>query len=210
MSRNLKGWAVVWIMTVPLFGAAEEPHNQQLTVFVAERAGTPAGVLAEAERNAAKVFHSAGVDIGWINCDEKHLTEACQKVHQADLIVHLVPRAGALSGDIFGVAFIEQGVGVYADVFFGSIQRLHEQDGAISLSPILGDVLSHEVGHLLLGSNSHSKDGIMQPHWSTQQLRQAAMGRLRFNKDQAEKIRNKILLLPRESRGKPALALVTQ
>ena len=210
MRRNSKGWAVIWIITVSLFGSAEEAHNPQLTVFVVERAGTPAGVLAEAERNATQVFRHAAVDVGWINCDESQPTEACQKISQADLIVHLVPRACTLSGDIFGVAFVEHSVGLYADVFFESIQRLHEQYRAVSLSPILGHVLSHEVGHLLLGSNSHSRDGIMQPHWTPQQLQQAAMGRMRFDKDQAAKMRNRISLLHDRSRENPTLASVNR
>ena len=32
----------------------------------------------------------------------------------------------------------------------------------------LGDVIAHEVGHLVLGSNSHSPSGIMRPHMDVQ------------------------------------------
>jgi hypothetical protein len=38
---------------------------------------------------------------------------------------------------------------------------------------ILGCDIAHEIGHLLLGSESHSASGIMQGHWERGQIRQA-------------------------------------
>jgi hypothetical protein len=190
MWRKATIW--VWMLMWSLIGWAEKSQNPHLTVFVAERAGTSVHALAEAERNAARVFHQAGVDVEWINCDDKQQEPACGKVSQADLIVHLVPRARTLTGDIFGVAFVENNAGVYADVFVDSIQSLREQDSAISLSPILGSVLAHEVGHLLLGTNAHSREGIMQAHWQAEQLRHIAKGQMRFTKEQSGRMRARV------------------
>ena len=185
------GRGIAWAMMWSLMGWAEQPQNPHLTVFVAERAATGMHVLAEAERNAAQAFHQAGVEVEWINCDEGH-GPACGKVSQADLVVHLIPRAHTLAGEIFGVAFVENNAGVYADVFFDSIQSLRQQDSAISLSPILGSVLAHEVGHLLLGSNAHSREGIMQAHWQAEQLDHIAKGQMRFTKEQSGKMRARV------------------
>jgi hypothetical protein len=191
MRRKTTGWVIVWVMMWSLMGWAEQPQNPHLTVFVAERAATGVHVLAEAERMAARVFRQAGVDVEWMNCDQGQ-GPACDKVSQADLVVHLVPRAHALSGEIFGVAYVENNAGVYADVFFDSIQSLRRQVSAVSLSPVLGSVLAHEVGHLLLGTNAHSREGIMQAHWQAEQLDRIAKGQMRFTKEQSGKMRARV------------------
>ncbi len=199
------GCLVIWLMTGSLLGWAEEARNSHLTVFVVERAGMPAVVLANAERNADQVFRRAGVDVRWINCENEPRT-SCEKISEADLIVRVVSRARTLSGEVFGVAFVENNAGTYADVFFDSIQSLHEQDRAVSLPPILGDVLAHEVGHLLLGTNSHSREGIMQAHWQAEQLHSIAKGQMRFTKEQAVKIRTRVLSLRSKERDDFVLA----
>jgi hypothetical protein len=45
---------------------------------------------------------------------------------------------------------------------------------------ILGSVIAHEIGHLLLGPNAHMESGIMQAQWTREQLNQAFRGRLMF------------------------------
>ena len=52
---------------------------------------------------------------------------------------------------------------------------------------ILGCVIAHELGHLLLGSNSHSDEGIMQPRWDPNQVRQLMMGTLLFTPEQSKR-----------------------
>ena len=205
-------WVVLGITAWSLLGyAADSPRqNPQLTVFVVERAGASARVLADAERNAARVFHQAGVDVDWINCDQINQESACGRFSQADLVVRLVPRALALSDEIFGVAFVENNAGTYADVFFDSIRRLREQDREVSLSPILGDVLAHEVGHLLLGTNAHSREGIMQAHWQAGQLQSVAKGQMRFTGEQASKMRARVSSMRRNRNDSTVVAMAHQ
>jgi hypothetical protein len=50
-------------------------------------------------------------------------------------------------------------------------------------------VPAHELGHLLLGSNAHSCEGIMRPSWHGNELRAASMGALLFTPEQARSIR---------------------
>jgi hypothetical protein len=57
------------------------------------------------------------------------------------------------------------------------------------LPVILGCMIAHEIGHLLLGPNSHSPSGVMQPRWEAKQVQQVLKGALVFNKQQAALIR---------------------
>ncbi len=46
---------------------------------------------------------------------------------------------------------------------------------------ILGHAAAHEIGHLLLGSNSHSPQGLMRARWSRQDLQNAGIGQSSFH-----------------------------
>ena len=54
---------------------------------------------------------------------------------------------------------------------------------------ILGDVIAHELGHLLLGTNSHSPTGIMCANWDHDYLTLALRGRQLFLPEQAASMR---------------------
>jgi hypothetical protein len=48
----------------------------------------------------------------------------------------------------------------------------HDRIAEVALSqhtPIvsgLGHIIAHEVGHLLIGANSHADEGLMRPNWN--------------------------------------------
>ena len=53
------------------------------------------------------------------------------------------------------------------------------------MATLLGRVTAHEIGHLLLGDNRHSADGIMRAVWSTRLLQHATRSDWLFTRDQA-------------------------
>jgi hypothetical protein len=96
------------------------------------------------------------------------------------------------AGEVFGVAFLsDEGTGCYSDVFYDRALELHA-DWNVSLSDILGNVMAHELGHLLLGSNSHSGAGIMRAHWQGEELHRLSRGNLRFTSEQSNHMRGKL------------------
>jgi len=80
---------------------------------------------------------------------------------------------------------------VLASVYYNYVFRLAKNDNAeFELPIILGTVVAHEIGHLLLGSKSHSATGIMQPQWGPESIRQAMVGSLVFTREQAKLIQS--------------------
>ena len=61
---------------------------------------------------------------------------------------------------------------------------------------VLGTVMAHEIGHLLLGAGSHSRQGIMRPNWNRQDLEEAYCGRQTFTKKQVKQLRADIMDRP--------------
>jgi len=108
------------------------------------------------------------------------------------LALRIVPHAWKSSDTIFGVAFLsESGTGAYGDVFYDSVEKLY-RDWGVSLPRVLGHVMAHELGHLLLGSNGHSRDGIMRPSWHGNDLQRASKGSLLFSPEQAKSMRDRL------------------
>jgi hypothetical protein len=47
-------------------------------------------------------------------------------------------------------------------------------------SALLAHVLAHEIGHVLMKTDSHSSGSIMKPHWSASDWPQITHGQLTF------------------------------
>jgi len=60
------------------------------------------------------------------------------------------------------------------------------------VSKLLGYVMAHELGHILLAEGSHSPTGIMSARWGHFKLDLVAETFLRFTKEQAESIRKSV------------------
>jgi hypothetical protein len=78
-----------------------------------------------------------------------------------------------------------------ASVFYARVEDLvlSVNGGKREAPVILGDVIAHELGHLLLGTNSHSPAGIMCAEWDKEYLRLAVMGFQKFSPEQSALMR---------------------
>jgi hypothetical protein len=90
---------------------------------------------------------------------------------------------------VFGISYFSaDGIGSQADVFYTKIASFH---GVSSVEPatLLGHAMAHELGHLLLGSNSHSLTGLMRANWRTNDLIHMEQGGLPFSEEQSGKMK---------------------
>ena len=56
-----------------------------------------------------------------------------------------------------------------------------------------GHILAHEIGHVLLGTDSHSPTGLMKPGWNSLDLGAMLASRLEFPRCDSEMIRNNLI-----------------
>ncbi|HXR32746.1 MAG TPA: hypothetical protein VN830_03505 [Verrucomicrobiae bacterium] len=152
-----------------------------------------AATVSKAEREAGRLLGEAGLNVVWIDCQLKQTaanpTDPCQQeLEPADIVLRVLPdraRNGVQDG-AFGIAVLP----VLASVYYEHAVSLARNDGAEFETPIiLGFVMAHEIGHLMLGSNSHSDTGIMQGQWERKQVRQLMKGDLHFTAQQSKLIR---------------------
>jgi hypothetical protein len=183
----------------------------QVAISVYDYAHVSTGLLTAAEEDARRVFRQAGVETVWATCfpkPEKAEPDGCSAVDATHLILKILPRAIAASArersDVLGTAIVdEKGVGFYAYIFYDRVQRIAKERKLGH--GLLGDVLAHEIGHLLLGSNSHSVSGIMSAHWYGEELRRISEGAMFFAPSQSRMMRDRVASrqvdLPAVTRG---------
>jgi hypothetical protein len=161
-------------------------------VFVYNDARVPGDTLIRAEQQAKNAFSRAGLEITWLDCIRG--TPACNEIGGSNhLILRITPNvARSISDAAFGIAFLgSDETGRNADVFWKRAQEIQE-NSKVDLALILGSVMAHEIGHLLLGSNAHAVSGIMRAHWEGSELRRISMGSLLFLPEQGKRMRARI------------------
>ena len=187
----------VCLRAYPLRAENARPREVVVTVAVHNHAGVSWNTLAQAERTASSIFKQAGVDVDWANCDlPAEAGQIVSSCHVTEFPKHLqlaiARRPKNLTESVLGVSFLgEDGSGCYCDVFFERVEELHERFN-VNVGSLLGDVIAHEIAHLLLGTNAHSDSGIMRPHWSEQDLVSASKGHLLFTPGQGQTMREKV------------------
>ena len=171
----------------------------QVTMRVYNFAGLSGRLVSQASEVARGIYHKAGIHTEWIDCrlsaEEPVKNPSCGERPGPTVIrVRLLPRTMSermgIREDALGIAFpsLSGGFGSITNVFVHRIESLADRDMA-DVKVILGHVMAHEVGHLLLGLESHSKRGLMHGSWSPHERQEAHIGQLNFTPKQAKSLR---------------------
>jgi len=173
--------------------AQSDTRLPAINVLVFDYSNASPSVLAAAERETSRIFAQAGIRFQWTECGVRHssdLSSACEDEPVTGQIrVRMLPHHlnHNFSDSVFGFVVAP----AYASVYYESALRLVETvtDASSNISVILGCLMAHEIGHLLLGQGQHTVSGIMQPSWDIQQVQLALRGRLGFSSQQARRMR---------------------
>jgi hypothetical protein len=143
------------------------------------------------------VLGEAGVWVNWLDCgtpDHWRTELGCSDLtFPTHLSVRLVAAGRGVSEDTFGQSFLnESGEGNYAYVYAAQVHSSKALN-VVKEGDLLGYVIAHEMGHLLLGRDSHAAAGVMRARWEGAELRQAAHGQLSFTRVESERMRTRYL-----------------
>jgi hypothetical protein len=187
-------------ITASLEGQSESPigrvaeGNPTITIRLFNHAHLPERLLNETKDQTDLIYRKAGLEIVWADCPVGEedpsrypaCTEVWDKTHLFMRIFGIAPKGTTVekSGESLLSARIAN---IYEDRVQLQAQRLN-----VSLSRILAHAVAHEVGHLLLGSNSHAPTGIMVAKWSYQDVITVCQFGLSFTAQQSEFIRTEV------------------
>jgi hypothetical protein len=185
-------------------GAAARPlPTAHLKVRVYNAGVVPAADQAVALRAAATTLDAAGIGTGWLSCTHAPsatVSMMCDApLEPSELSVRLVNLPGTPSrhGDLrLGYSLVDTtaGAGKLATIYVDRVGWLAGQAGT-DMPTLLGFAVAHEIGHLLLGSNAHSHDGLMRAVWSREELQRSAAADWLFGRSEAARMHTSILRL---------------
>jgi hypothetical protein len=194
MNTIVLAFASLLLTTTPQVTATVPAYT--LTVAVFNDARVPPTVLARAQETASYIFAKSGIQIHWMLCGREDESpeerSACsQPKFPEHLDVHIVGGCSHLPSSVFGISYLSpEGIGSQADVFYAKIAAFRQSPAELSI--LLGYAMAHELGHLLLGTNSHSPTGLMRADWRTKDLTGMAQGGLGFSEEQARTMKAKL------------------
>jgi hypothetical protein len=155
-----------------------------LIVRVCNFSGADRDLLAQSAEVAHRIFQRAGIEMEWA------IAASPGVLDPSILTVQIFPGRSRRSEvqEAFGVALLGGGgkPPFLADIFLGNIEEVSysRKDAAL----LLGHVMAHEVGHLLLGAD-HTPGTIMSGSLGARNLAAMVGGQLRFNQSQAGRLR---------------------
>ncbi len=180
-------------LLVPSIAHAGPPERVPVTARIYNTAQVAAGIRTAALTAAARALVASGIDVVWTDCDA---SDACGMVPTpGELVVRLVRSAGVerdSPASVLGQASIDtgEGSGVLATIFVNRVERMAAL-ADVGVAVLLGRAIAHEVGHLLLATNSHSARGLMRARWSSSDLRRNDAADWMLTKEDAAAIRRR-------------------
>ena len=171
------------IATVPAW-AADDATSKHLAVAVCDQEEVPDLLMRLAKEVTDVVYRDIGIEVEW----------ADNECHPGDGVYGV----NITSREMAGTVVSDQTLGFAesrsagATVLYDRIKKFARRY-RINCGVMLGYVIAHELGHLLLPRNSHSSAGVMR---GVIDLRLAAERQLRFTPEQGAVIVRKLAALP--------------
>jgi hypothetical protein len=177
MGRNL----TVWIM----FSAASAFAGETMNVAVCNLSQVSEITMEHAKAETAYAFRAIDVEIRRMDCGAEIGAQDVSMRPDYIVRVHLggkIAKAGPVSLEAGGRAFMDdQEYGFMVDAYFGAINDLTLRFPLAGNDQVLGYVIAHELGHLLIGAG-HRPNGLMRAaSWGKQELEALNHRRLKFN-----------------------------
>jgi hypothetical protein len=174
-----------------------------LDVYVYHSTGVPDSVLAEAHSVLARILRVSGIELRWRPGPaaspealrvvipeparpgrERELVCAARR----DVAVLIVGDVGAApTPTAFGYANPLAPEGVNATILYRRVTKVAAEHG-VPIGTLLAHAIAHEIGHVLLRSSSHTKNGLMAGGWDNAQFQRVRHGELFFKRDEAERM----------------------
>jgi hypothetical protein len=207
VSESYFSW--IWVALVmmygtciPALGDAREP-GPTLVFRIINDGLVAQEVVESAKAYVEHIYGNSGIKVEWFN--ENQASQAWSGNGKLELTMVFAPNSMAQiinrPKEATGFAVSNDGQGPRRAYIF--VEQVAEQANVVhskrslgtkkAKALILGYVMAHEAGHLMLPHGSHSPLGIMQARFGMDSVELAKRGNLFFTPDQARQIRTVVL-----------------
>jgi hypothetical protein len=160
--------------------ASAAPAVPEATALLPVRTYDAYGVaprdMAAAHATVQVLLKDAGIDIGWRECQARGRSTSSnascdEAVDTTAVLVRIASGASRSNDGALGYSLIDSSqhsgslVTILADRIEATVARTHVDAGTL-----LGRVIAHEIGHILIGTTRHSRTGLMRARWLDDEL----------------------------------------
>lgn len=200
---DLKMIAIALMATLlagaPVWASLDESTTRvPVTVWIYDGFGVTVDDMTAARAEADAILRKAGIAPVWLHCGLvggkwQGANDQCKSgVGPGDIFVRLLrsSRLGESYRAPLGEAQVDTQAhtGSIATVFADRVASTSNRAGA-NARGVLGRVIAHEIGHLLIGTNHHSTRGLMRAVWTDLELRRSVGLEWRFSASEARSMR---------------------
>lgn len=156
-----------------------------------------ADTVAELEQEASRLFTNAGIGITWQQGDpdadevwsvDFSATPCSEFLRSTVLLLRVIPQAPpGLRAVALGTALPCAKYGPQATVFRDRIEKI-ALSIPVSMGRVLGHVVAHEIGHVLMRSADHARVGVMRDTWGDQEWKAVSDRELAFTHAEADRM----------------------
>jgi hypothetical protein len=162
--------------------------------------GVPGRDLARAESTAGDIFADIGIRAVWIECGSgRHPQTAtpsvCGKpVTPAEVLLRMGAAGRLDAPSLMGSALVTSRAGAPSMLATVFVDRVLDVARAAGVDPrvLIGRVIAHEIGHVLLSNDAHATSGLMRANWLQAELRGTRPGDWHFLSSEARVIRDEV------------------
>lgn len=176
-------------------------NRPSVTVQIRDYAHVKAKSLAKATEIAGRIYKRAGVGIEWLTV----VSQDVGSMHDApradgtplpiaqltiDIVTPSIAKRRGYADDVLGFVSVppEGGMGRIGNVVYERIKDV-AAGGTSSTSEILGVIIAHDIGRLILGAGSGTLNGVMTRSWGRQDLERVNPLALAFTPAETERLR---------------------
>ena len=185
------------LLFLGLVGGATSGSSQ--TVALQVRVYDYSGLSAEALRSfitgTQRILTGAGISAEVDTCPMGVATP-CESRHGSSRqvtirVVATAPRSYQKARcQHLGQSIADHEGGTYATVFLDLVEDAAANAGLPRML-VLAYATAHEVGHLLLGDDAHTSEGLMKANWKSEDFQAIALNRFHFSPRQAEELKRR-------------------
>ena len=178
----------------------QEPPHLKLSMKVYDAAHVGSKTVERAEHLAGKILSTASVQSSWVAGPVEELgslgmdftayapKDCCAEPVSAIVRLQILPRAPVdIPPGALGLSLPCARSGVQVTIFADRVASVSETAGP-TFGRVLGYVMAHEMGHVLLQSDAHAAAGLMKGTWSKSDWQRAAASIISFSPAEAQRI----------------------
>lgn len=196
----------------PASALAQPNDVPSITIRIYDYARIPTESIEEAQQHVTDLYAAIGVQAVWARTVRPTESRAYSLERDPrELLINILSptmsRRLAVAEETLGLAAVSLlDGGTIAYILFDRICQV-AVTAATSPASVLGVVIAHELGHLLLPHGSHSRTGLMRPIWNAVDFGVVNHQQLNFTRAQARSIHRLLSRRTQPASSSPAFLL---